>query len=328
MNRVGIFAWAPGLNKAKGSTTAGNSVWLSYLIDRLEEADWEVVMLRTDMPGWYANGYLDAIIIMWRWKIPGYPMRSKLHDVQWEYIQLAHEYGIPILIHDQDHMMTGVEVETLRNTSNVILAAPELRPRTFFRELHYPNPYKLKEPELGKIGDLIYIGNNYNRFDEAVEFLGGSAQKGLSVKVYGNWLEKSPGRESPEEVKKAMPKVQFCGRLPQSQIIDEMAKQWATIHLAKPSYYRNGFITIRWAEAAAAGILAFIPERFYLPEYFRQRMAYARVSTGEDIYHRTPWASEFGSWHHAYSAIRLQQELVRDTMTFYPWIDMLEELIS
>lgn len=270
----------------------------------------------------------DVIYLYWRWRMnESYIERNKAFDNQMELIQLAGKADVPLLVTDGDHKMTLDDITYIQSNAWAVLTAPELAPRKQFRQLFYPNPYELRNPMVNRMPffsdtELIYIGNNYERWDQWVEFIAKPSNLGMKTKCFGNWLEPHPDRQTKDEVKKAAPKISFPGRLAQTAIIDQYLTADTTVHLAKPSYCETGFVTMRWAEAAAAGTFAFIPREFkHLPENIDHVCG---VDDGQQLYEYYTTMDE-KVW---FNGVMLMQEWVRQNMTLSAWLEMLKEACS
>jgi len=252
-----------------------------------------------------------------------YKERNAAFQRQGDLICEGIDHGIPMLIHDGDHKMMGFEIKELQRYPHFILTASELAPRPGFERLLYPNHHKIYDPHLIRLPfmgehDLIYIGNNYERWDQFLEYIAKPADLGLRTACYGNWLDPHPDRQSPKEVKEAAPNVKFLGRISQNIVIEKYFGADCTVHLAKPSYCETGFITMRWAEAASAGTLGFIPREF---KHTPERLGECVVRDGADLFRAYGKMKEAG-WFHK---VKLQQEWVNKNMTFENWLDLIQE---
>jgi glycosyltransferase involved in cell wall biosynthesis len=187
----------------------------------------------------------------------------------------------------------------------------------------FPLPYELQPFSHSYDTDLVYIGNNYNRYEQAVMFLEGFAKASPRVHVYGNWLEPNPERESPEKVKQDFPHVKFLGRLPQNQIIDVLSKARTTIHLFKPEYGAHGFIAPRWAEAAAAGVPAFVPSTFRVAPEDTKGWEKFIVDRGSSI--TSAFGAMYDSTHD--EVAEAQRAFAKKYMRAEAWVEMIEAVI-
>jgi hypothetical protein len=333
--KIAFHTWDPGLWSDKPNS-AGGSGWIRYLWAWLQLTDHEVLWLGTqdipDIKKLRLNDInkADVVVLFWRWAMhKSYKERNAAQLRQNQIIDAVMPAGVPLLIHDQDHKMMSVETESFKGQPNVILAAPELNPRQGFRQLMYPNPHVIRPPLENRYyfmtrTQLLYIGNNYERWDQFREFIIKPSNLGLRTEVFGNWLEEHPKhseRQTPEEVVRAAPNIEFRGRLGQNLIQEVYMMADCTVHLAKPSYMETGFVTMRWAEAAAAGTLGFVPVGFKgLPKELRP----AYVQDGEDLVKRYKSFTE-DEW---LKLVMAQQEWVRENMSPDKWSDLIKEAAS
>lgn len=216
---------------------------------------------------------VDAIILIWRWPMNSelYPRRAMAYERQLELIDLAIDHKIPVLIHDEDFKDGAYEAYSLLRSKRVpvALTAPSMfSPTHSF--LPFPMYYRrLAAAFVRKSFDFGYIGNNYERYSQMRDWLKHPPIDFLTYHFWGNWLETSPERESPEQVKRDFPHVTFKGRLTQDQVISQLSHYRFTCHFAKEEYCKTGFVTMRWQEAACARTVAFVPDSFRLPAWMK-----------------------------------------------------------
>lgn len=312
---VGWHTWEPGLQGKMSS--GGGAEWTKFLWKRLRSAGYEVVDLTKPLKG----QRIDKAVFCWRWDFnePGYEDRHYSYVRQMELIESLHKAGTKIMVHDQDYKMAPADLEWLQSLG-VGLYEPSILPRPGFSTLHFPYPWTVSGRAKTKApyNRLIYIGNNYERYDQMKAYIGGMKRQD-QVTVYGNWLERSPLRESPEQVRADFPYVNFGGRLEQSRIMDFLPNFQATIHLAKPEYCKSGFITIRWAEAARAGTIGLIPAEFApIPLLEELYVSPSQLEEKlERIVHQRDYALEL---------LTLQQDFVEATMRAQDWAFILNRL--
>lgn len=331
-----FHTWDPGLT-SDVPNSAGGSLWIRYLWDRLRveghtvmwAGDGEpegVITPRADESLGDFLSHADVLVLFWRWVMNiAYEDRNRAYAKQRLLLGMALDADIPILVHDQDHKITEDEIDELL-ANDVTLAAPEVTPRPGYVQLLYPNPYssfrppkKLDSKVIGNGPFLTYIGNNYERMEQFEKYIVKASEMGIPTVVWGNWLEPGPDRLSPEEVKALAPNIDFRGRLPQSRIIDELASAFMTVHLSKPSYCEPGFVTMRWCEAAVAGILSLVPGEFTMPTEYEP----ALIHDGEEIF----WLS-VALHEETYSELVMaQQDWVSRRMRVEPWLDMLKGMV-
>lgn len=330
-----FHTWEPGLI-SDVPNSAGGSLWIRHLWAKLKEdghvVSWagdgepDGVIAKSaweDMSDFVSQAHL--VVLFWRWKMhEQYEDRNRAYLRQRLLIEAAIDANVPVLVHDQDHMITDEETDWLR-AAGVTLSTPETHPRPGYVSLLFPNPYASFRPpsesalRLADDGiDLIYVGNNYERWDAFDQYYIKAAGLGLKVAVYGNWMEKGPGRRDPEEVKALAPHIDFRGRIPQAKIVETLAMADMAVHLGKPSYGPVGFITMRWCEAAAAGILGLVPGGFVCPTAYED----AAVESGEDIF----WLHMNLSLREYVGMVAAQQDWVRTNMKAENWITLFKEL--
>ncbi len=331
--KIGFHTWEPGLTSESGKmASGGGSLWIRYLWDELLKQGHEIFWFGEGHPRDVAHAdmpmllTMDVMVVFWRWQMdPSYGERNAAYDRQSTIINACIDHGIPMLVHDQDHKITPLEILALQKpfySVPIILAAPELKPRPGFRTLLFPNPYPTFSKPITpfkKETDLVYIGNNYERWPQFLEYLAVLPDFGMDVDVYGNWLEPGPGRQPPDEVRAEAPDVRFRGRISNDRVIEVLQTADATIQLAKDSYCQTGFLAMRWVEAAAAGILSFVPH-----EYQHVPLPYQnfQVQDAKDLC--VAWFSmDEQGW---LEAVEEQQQWVHEHFKIEPWIAMLKEL--
>ena len=213
---------------------------------------------------------IDIMFFSWRWLLPmdvkRYVTRNRAYFHQMRLIQHCLENDIKVVIHDQDMKIPDVNISFIKNSPGITLTMPALKPPSGYSSLLYPvweaipNSFNYKWKRRQKA--LIYIGNNYERFDIVKKYLGHHELP--TTEFFGDWLEGREERESPETVRETFPHIDFCGRLSQNESIKQMSKYRATIHFAKPNYMKHQFLAIRWIEAILASTPALVPEEYGL----------------------------------------------------------------
>lgn len=330
--KIGWHTYEPGLWSDKPNS-AGGSIWtkalMTHLIHSGHHIRWlgpQTILLGDLEIGPSLPEDVDVIVFYWRWQMSkSYKERNKAHVRQWAILNRCAKKGIPFLVIDGDHKMKKDDVLYIQKTTNGILTAPELAPRKGFERLIYPNSYPIRDPRAFRIpffqeNEMVYIGNNYERWTQWLEYIVAPSNLGMETICFGNWLEPHPDRQSPDEVKEVAPHIKFPGRLAQNSVIDQYLVHDCTVHLAKPSYCKTGFITMRWAEAAAGGCLGFIPEEF---KHVPSELEHTVVGSGPELYERYRAMTE-EEW---FQLVHAQQEWVSSNMTYKPWLDMINEAV-
>lgn len=258
-----------------------------------------------------------------------YPERHEKYVHQWQLLTQAQYMDIPVLVHDQDHKISEYDLEKLRKMDNVTIASPQLFLDGYRSQmsLMYPNFFFSAPIDLrieNREWTLSYVGNNYERYEQTVRMYG-PLSRVFPTAFWGNWLEPgADGRTDPEIVKKDLPYVEFQGRCDVDMVFKHIADSLATVHLAKASYCQTGFVTMRWAEAAAAGTLAFIPKAFNLPPYWKQLFDPLIVDNGYEIADRLAAFSleDIGN------LIQTQRDFVHAMMAPENWVIALKSLVK
>jgi hypothetical protein len=324
---IGWFCWEPELTGTE-KTSGGGAAWTNKLFRHFINEGHHIVWLAESSPPPLTNVGIqpDVAVFCWRWEMLAHPERQRAYMRQWELIHKYSGLNVPMLVHDQDHKISRHDYQDLIS-AGVVLSAPELNPRPGFRRLMFPNPYgfvanpRRHRTPFAAPSWLMYVGNNYERFDQAVNFIGPTSEY-YGADLYGNWLEESPLRESPEVVKASLPHVTFHGRVSQQEVPELLERANYTVHLFKESYGPCGFTTIRWAEAVSAATPAFIPADFWLPSDAKAAMKGMVVKDGKDMLDRIRHIDE-ETW---YQQIEAQQTFVNFYFRAQAWTELLNEI--
>lgn len=321
--------WEPGLH-GDFMTSGGGAAWTSYLWNAFNKAGHDVHWLepwaknKDGGPIWELDFPIDVAVFCWRWRLPNeekYEERNKVFERQTRLISWCVQHKIPFMVHDQDLKMTEPERDYVRRHGGII-ATPSFYPNKGEIMLHYPNPYGLEnEIHMFPRNKLVYVGNNYERLGQTIRLITAFSEKVETI-FYGNWTESSGGR-SFESIKALFPKVIFPGRLPQPDLLKVLRHSRATVLLHKPEYGPRGFMTIRWAEAAAAGTIPFIPVEFALPEQWIPLLEPLRVSGGTEMLEK--YARLFDEQKRL-DVIENIRKFVAQYMVVEQWLIVLERL--
>jgi len=198
---------------------------------------------------------LDAVLIEWRWPIPG---RNTLVDQrlpgyqtdlerQEEVLREYSERGTPIVVWDLDHKLTE-EDERKWGFDVIETSVTPMRDHT---RVHPPclssELLQFDIDERMPCHHLGYIGSRYERDETIDRWIAPIAPKGSHrVRFWGKW-------EPADEVKTRWPGVLFSGRIGVQGFWDAYSRVATVPILAKQSYYDCGFITPRPAEAVTFG---------------------------------------------------------------------------
>lgn len=326
--RIGIHAYVPSLSRDVRDPT-GISVPTRHLIDLFRKNGHEVYWLAPEhVPGTTttdAIDFLDVVLFFWRWEMTAkrYEDRQAAYLRQNFLIEECHRVGIPIVVHDQDKKMLAAEVSKLEDYG-AILTVPDLMPTRPFRMLHYPYPYGFELPQLrwDMRAGCVYAGNNYQRYEQAKLYLNAASEQSY-VGVYGNWLEHSSSRQSPEQVHSDFPNVSFRGFVPQVHLPELMATYRYTVHLVREDdgSTRTGFMAIRWAEAVQAHLPAIIPTEFNLWEWEGRVLGQPKTERGLRNLVRSLAHDEYFNK----TVLQSQREFVKAVMCDAPWLKIVQE---
>lgn len=353
--QVQIFEWEEGVF-GDSDASSGHQLFINHLIVELRKAGHTVVWTDSDFSGRVplltskiANDVLggtDVLLVSWRWHLgEGYEERNAMYEYQMWLLRMAYARNVPVVVFDHDHHMTPEDFSLcIRRGWKVY--SPEFYPQDGGLTLFFPNSLG-HEMARNMLFDekwhdtsltakrLCYVGNNYERFELAQKFLNPYAERlvrithkeNIGVDVYGNWLEYSPNRQHQNEVLAKLSSVNFKGRISQGSVINVLSQYRYTVHLAKDSYNKRGFITPRWLEAAASNTLAFIPDSFNVSA-FKSMMSdadwrlfeYAIVGDGAEMFSRMMLMDN----ELQLRLLRLQQKLATKVFSTKAWIHALE----
>lgn len=330
MALIAHHSWNPGLTSTDPNS-AGTGIVTKAVFDAWRQEGHDIAVLQhRDVPDTVVVKDLrdvDVLFLSWRWEMPEYPHRQYLYESQWQYILEAEGYGIPIIVHDLDHKISGPDMLKLcMLDTEVVLTAPEWFPRPGFRQLMFPFPWTgdptwLRGQWIPPV--LSYVGNNYERYGQAVRHFNAFAAAGWAVLVWGNWTEAGKdGRMPPERVFSDMPKVSFLGRLGQEEVVPKLSMSVATLMLAKPSYCMSGLMAVRWAEAAQAGALCLTPKEFRVPERLPPGL-----HLGDDIVSHA-LSLRYMTDDRLTDLRSAQYDFVRKYARIEPWLDIIREVMT
>jgi hypothetical protein len=283
--RIGFSAWG-FLTDGVLDTPDGARAYRRAVIDALQDAGNEVVLLQADRDRWeagvdlgdryrFAAGLpeLDAMVFEWRWPLSGRNTTDcgtpghtcDLHRQQ----ELIEHYTIglatPTVLWDMDRRLPADD--PLRTRANVRVGEYALRPTPGAITLACPvpdtlldhgDPYRLAEAE--RPMPLVYVGNQYGRDDAFDRFFAPAAAQ-VTHRVAGKWTDTGP-----------WPHVNFTGRCRFDEVAAVHRGALATVLLLPERYRTVGHQTSRLFEAVTQGCLPLTPadtvaaDRFTPPE--------------------------------------------------------------
>jgi hypothetical protein len=214
---------------------------------------------------------LDVIFLEWRWSThkndhtnPNFRTIGYEPDLdrQREIIEF-YRGKIPIIAWDTDLKITPEDEERY---PELILSDPSFETNRLTRDrtsLPFWTDWKEIIPVNEPYQIYGYVGNNYERPDEFKKFYFTIEQDtrnmGIQTAMYGNWLQKSPDRESPSSLISTYREVAFNHRMNFYESMQLMNRFICTTHVSKPRYYETGFISPRYVEALACNCPALVP---------------------------------------------------------------------
>lgn len=198
---------------------------------------------------------LDAVIVEWRWPIPGrntpadrnLPAYQNDLERQEDVLREYSNRGTPIIVWDLDHKLP--EEEERRWGFDVIETAVlplrdhvRIEPPCVTSELlQFDIDERMPSHHLG------YIGSRYERDETIDHWISPIAPANTHrVKFWGKW-------EPATEVRQRWPGITFADRIGVRGFREAYSRVAVVPLLAKPSYYASGFITPRAAEAVMFG---------------------------------------------------------------------------
>lgn len=211
----------------------------------------------------------DVIFFEWRWQILGKSMgESAPKENDWtRQCQLLDEYskrGTPMIAQDTD---SKIKPEDEIRWPSLIICEPALSMCTQTRkrhQMHFACDFKKLHSLSEKSHTYIYIGNNYDRSAQFMKYYSVPAlelrRKGIQTVVHGNWLNRSPERESPEAVLRRHPSIAFNPRLSYRDSMKTLSNAICTTTITKDRYSQYGYVTMRTFEAIQCDVPSLIPE--------------------------------------------------------------------
>jgi len=201
---------------------------------------------------------LDALMLEWRWPIPGRstsPCDAPGHTCdlhrQRELLAAYTAAGVPTIVWDKDRRLPADD--PLRRQPNVAVCEAALFPAAGARllfpvadtALDAADPVALAA--LPRPLPLVYVGNQHDR-DGAFDAWFAPAAARLAHQVAGKWTRRE-----------RWPQVRFTGRVGFDRVDPLYRSAVATVLLLPDRYTAAGQITQRLPEAVLAGCLPVVP---------------------------------------------------------------------
>lgn len=327
--------YEPALTDDRWRGSAGGGQWTLNLWDQTLKGMYDVHNVSVGESGDNVdelhaglNSDPACIVLVWRWPMPDYPQRHKAWVRQCALLDYALNKRVPVLVHDQDLMSPDTrdpktQLQPLKDAGiPVRITMPAFYPPSGYETLHFPYPFRTQRHtpwSSQRLYKRSYVGNNYQRYAQTREWF-----EEVEGDLWGNWLEEGPGRESPEQVLIDFGVgPRFHDRCDQRQVQTILERSVATVHLAKPIYCKHGFMTIRYAEAALSGTLAFVPYEMRIPPFWR--LAFP----ADDQIWRMDLDADTGhvQKYQLGELVNQQQLVVQEAMSHFGWANAIDVLI-
>lgn len=302
MARIGISYWGfceDFTSSNIANTPDGHRYGRPVLVDALRARGHEVVALQErresdPYPGltYKSTEYpdLDVLFVEWRWPTYKNSGENKFEPDLDRQIELLDHYSndIPTIVWDTDLKMTPDDEE---RWPNMIVADPTFKPCEFRLKryvLPFWSDFKPIKPAATDPVELGYIGNNYERDEMFMKYYSLPSIKlrgeGVQTKVHGNWLQRSPERDSPEALIGRHPLVSFGPRVGFRESMDLLNSFICTVHITKPRYAVQGFASPRYLENMITNTPALVPCEFLVPDLLG---SYWTVDSPESVAKKT-----------------------------------------
>jgi hypothetical protein len=298
--KIGYSMWG-FLGSGIVDTPDGSRSYRRPMVDALIAAGHEVVFLqhnrdlfeaRVDLRDRYVwhNGFpdLDALLLEWRWPLPGRNTTvcgSPGHTCDLHrQTELVDYYTraryVPTVVWDLDRQLPADDL--LRVQPSAVVCEFALRPTPGATTLVCPVPdAALDGADPAALAarprpvSLVYVGNQYDRDTAFNEFFAPAARR-LTHLVAGKW----PRTE-------AWPHVNFAGRCAFDEVASIHGRALATVLLLPDRYAQVGHMTSRWFEALLAGCLPIIPAGVACWQRFAPRSLFA--ANAQEVIERAEW---------------------------------------
>lgn len=298
MARIGLSYWGfcEDFNSSIiANTPDGHRYGRPVLVDALLARGHEVIALQKrrevePYPGLtYNEGELpdlDVVFVEWRWPTYKNSGPNKFEPDLDRQVEILDHYSneIPTIAWDTDLKMTP---EDEVRWPGMIVADPTFKPNEFSLKRHVLPFWSDFKPVLSAADDPVefgYIGNNYERRRMFQKYYSDAAKglraQGIQTKVHGNWLQRSPERQSPESLIKLHSDVAFGPRVGFKESMSLLNSFICTAHITKPGYATQGFASPRYLENIIMNTPALVPGEFLIPDLLG---SYWTVNSTEDV---------------------------------------------
>jgi len=284
MAKIGLSFWGfcEDFNASTvANTPDGHRYGRPVLVNALSQRGHDVIALqerREKIPYpllAYDSGFPDLDVVFFEWRWATYKNSGPDHfepdlDRQIELLDYYHEAGVPVIVWDTDLKMTP---EDEKRWPNMIVADPTFEPEEFlltrYRLPFWSDFRPIKDPARDPV-EFGYIGNNYERDNMFMKYYSLPSTQlrpnGIQTKVHGNWLQRSPERDSPEILIERHSHVSFGPRVGFKESMDLLNSFICTVHITKPRYARQGFASPRYLENIITNTPALVPAEFLVPD--------------------------------------------------------------
>ena len=211
---------------------------------------------------------LDVLFVEWRWPTYKNFGEKKFEPDLDRQVELLNFYHgkIPVIAWDTDLKMTMADE---LQWPEMIVADPSFEPRRLSRDrarLTFWSDFKRLIPEQKDFVEYGYVGNNYERDEMFQKYYSSAATtlrtRGIQTKVHGNWLQRSPERDSPENLISKHKSVAFGRRASFKESMQLLGSFTCTTHITKPLYAQMGFASPRYLENIVVGTPGLVPAEF------------------------------------------------------------------
>jgi hypothetical protein len=311
MARIGLSYWGFCENfntSVVANTPDGHRYGRPVLVDALRARGHEVIALqgrRETEPysglAYESEGYpdLDALFIEWRWPTYKNSGQNKFEPDLDRQIELLDHYSaeVPTIVWDTDLKMT---LEDEKRWPNMIIGDPTFKPQEFILKRHILPFWSDFKPLASAAQDPVefgYVGNNYERREMFLKYYSNPAKglriQGVQTKVHGNWLQRSPERQSPEVLIQLHPDVAFGPRAGFKESMSLLNSFVCTAHITKLGYAKQGFASPRYLENIIMNTPALVPIEFLIPDLLG---SYWTVRDASDVIKKVTELKSFSSY--------------------------------